>query len=469
MQTVSEVREWLDQVPPPRSPALEEFTGIVKAFHDAKQSEDRRSSLRAALKYFSIARSRKFGTEAKKAALLDEVRAAIVRKGNTMRQKRPLPNAATNERPAAKARADHNPHKRDLQSPGDAEQVANSSHSNEDQPPKKVRTQLTLRTAFFMHTPNSLHVVPDHTSSNQSWKTKMVAFYNEARKYKQQTRFSSHEAHEFDRCFDFFKLLQEVPCSYRQLQLKALQSLYSPVAGPLRTSFSPRSMLNTNSNNKEIQDLSFLSYVACAVAMGSLSSFLRNQPSLQDSPFPQLQWCQSLHSCTAWPASSTSPTRMIQALNHTTSVIPFGHSIVQDDVLGCPFFYFWRHLACLEMPLRKFDTLPFAHSELVQMVADHRRRATVDIPVPTIHDVKNALQSFLDNSWSIHCHKRWVCKILNVKQYNIHDGEYWQSIVDNIVLPCAIQNIPNVSKVLKRLTRYHGFQLFDLLANIRNV
>ena len=305
------------------------------------------------------------------------------------------------------------------------------------QPPKKVRTQLSLTTAFPMHTPNSLHVVPDDTSSNQSWKSNMVAFYNEARKYKQQTRFSSHEAHEFDRCFDFFKLLQEVPCSYRQLQLKALQSLYSPVAGPLRTSFSPRSMLNTNSNNKEIQDLSFLSYVACAVAMRSLSSFLRNQPSLQDSPFPQLQWCQSLHSCTAWPASSTSPTRMIQALNHTTSVIPFGHSIVQDDVLGCPFFYFWRHLACLEMPLRKFDTLPFAHSELVQMVADHRRRATVDIPVPTIHDVKNALQSFLDNSWSVHCHKRWVCKILSVKKYNWHDDEYWERLVDDIVQSCG--------------------------------
>ena len=144
MQTVSEVREWLDQVPPPRCPALEEFTGIVKAFDDARRSEDRRSSLRAALKYFCIPRSRK----SKEPALHNQVRTAIVTKGNAMH------DGATNESPAAKARPAHNPHKRDLQSHGDAEQLANSSHSNEEQPPKKVRT--CLKEHFAMHTPEKI-------------------------------------------------------------------------------------------------------------------------------------------------------------------------------------------------------------------------------------------------------------------------------------------------------------------------
>jgi hypothetical protein len=187
--------------------------------------------------------------------------------------------------------------------------------------------------------------------------------------------------------------------------------------------------------------------VACAVAMESLSSFLRNKAPLQDNAFPELQWCQSLKSCTALPASSsdsdqkkipTSPTRMMQALadNSATSLVPFGHATIQDDVLNCPFFYFWRQIACLEMPQRKFDTLPFAHRELVQMVADHRQRASVDIAVAALDDVKNALQAFLDNSWSTRCHKRWVCQILSVKGYSCHDEQYWQRLVDDIVLSC---------------------------------
>ena len=125
------------------------------------------------------------------------------------------------------------------------------------------------------------------------------------------------------------------------------------------------------------------------------------------------------------------------AMDTTASLVPFGHATVQDDVLGCPFFYFWRQLACLEMPQRSFHTLPFAHSELVQMVADHRQRTSVDIAVATIDDVKKALQSFLDNSWSTHCHKRWVCKILSVKRYSWHDEQYWQRLVDDIVLSCG--------------------------------
>ena len=89
---------------------------------------------------------------------------------------------------------------------------------------------------------------------------------------------------------------------------------------------------------------------------------------------------------------------MMQALadNSARSLVPFGHATIQDDVLDCPFFYFWRQLACLEMPQRTFDTLPFAHSELVQMVADHRQRTSVDIAVATIGDVKNALDARLD-------------------------------------------------------------------------
>ena len=145
MQTVNQVREWLDQVPPPWCPALEEFqsicTRVVKNCDDApaacsknptKGSKNafgnRRSSLRAALKYFGIARSK----DSKEPALLDEVRTAIVKKGNAMH------DAATNESPAAKPRPDHTItfEERDLQSPGDAEQLANSSHSNEDQPPR---------------------------------------------------------------------------------------------------------------------------------------------------------------------------------------------------------------------------------------------------------------------------------------------------------------------------------------------
>ena len=130
---------------------------------------------------------------------------------------------------------------------------------------------------------------------------------------------------------------------------------------------------------------------------------------------------------------------MMQALAEAsaTSLVPFGHATTQDDVLGCPFFYFWRQLACLEMPQRRFDTLPFAHSELVQMVAHHRQRTSVDIPVATIDDVKNALQSFLDSSWSVHCHKRWVCKILSVKRISYHEEQYWQRLVDDIVLSCG--------------------------------
>ena len=129
---------------------------------------------------------------------------------------------------------------------------------------------------------------------------------------------------------------------------------------------------------------------------------------------------------------------MMQALadNSARSLVPFGHATIQDDVLDCPFFYFWRQLACLEMPQRTFDTLPFAHSELVQMVADHRQRTSVDIAVATIDDVKNALQSFLDTPWSVHSHKRWVCKILRVNRYSSHNEQYWQRLVDDIVLSC---------------------------------
>ena len=200
METVSEVREWLKEVQPPRSPNFEEFTAVVNALHDAKGSIEQRSALRAALKYFHITRSR----SSKDAVLLNEAHAAVVRKGNAMRQnrqassvsdaphrlneassarntpqvldesvhrpeqscrpqradepqqqKRQPPHPATDTRPAAKARADHNPHKRDLQPCGDAEQLASSAQSNEDQPPKKVRTQLTLRAAFAMHRPGT--------------------------------------------------------------------------------------------------------------------------------------------------------------------------------------------------------------------------------------------------------------------------------------------------------------------------
>ena len=50
---------------------------------------------------------------------------------------------------------DPDPHKRDLQSPADAEQLANST-------PKKVRTQLTLATAFGMHTPCKTLIVKEY-------------------------------------------------------------------------------------------------------------------------------------------------------------------------------------------------------------------------------------------------------------------------------------------------------------------
>ena len=50
---------------------------------------------------------------------------------------------------------DPDPHKRDLQSPADAEQLANST-------PKKVRTQLTFPTAFAMHTPCKTLIVKEY-------------------------------------------------------------------------------------------------------------------------------------------------------------------------------------------------------------------------------------------------------------------------------------------------------------------
>ena len=118
-------------------------------------------------------------------------------------------------------------------------------------------------------------------------------------------------------------------------------------------------------------------------------------------------------------------------------LVPFGHDTIQDMVLDCPFFYFWRQLACLEMPQKKFDTMPFAHSELIHLIADHRQRISIDIPVATIDDVKNALQSFLDSSWSAHCHKRWLRKIFSVHKESWHDEQYWQCLVDDIVLSSA--------------------------------
>ena len=149
---------------------------------------------------------------------------------------------------------------------------------------------------------------------------------------------------------------------------------------------------------------------------------------------------------------------MMQALadNSATSLVPFGHATIQDDVLNCPFFYFWRQLACLEMPQRRFDTMPFAQRELVQMVADHRERATVDIVVATIDDVKNAVQAFLDDPWSAHCHKRWVCKILSVKKFSCHDEQYWHRLVDDIVLSCR-QHL-----IFKIFLSYTMFEMFEV-------
>ena len=181
MQTVSEVRQWLKQVPSPQSAKIDEFTTVVSALHDAKDSNQQRLALRAALKYFNIRRSR----TSRESVLLTEARQAIVRKANWMQhmstirneaqgvheastpsdeahepqrahepqqlKRQPL-NAATHESAAtpskrrprdqpqtpAKRRAPDHPHKRNSQSSRDAAQLATTAQSNEDQPRKKV-------------------------------------------------------------------------------------------------------------------------------------------------------------------------------------------------------------------------------------------------------------------------------------------------------------------------------------------
>jgi len=165
-------------------------------------------------------------------------------------------------------------------------------------------------------------------------------------------------------------------------------------------------------------DFGFVSYVASLRVLKKVAQVLPPLSSFNSSAYPRLadlqQWSVPIAQRLPMPFG------LLQAMEK------------KGKVFGADASLSWRFVALIELPHAKFQSFPFSHETLLEMIKQQRRQVVTAVDV-VASDLRTILQAFYEDVWSVGAKAQWLCKALRLNRKREDKDEQVNELLDEAV------------------------------------